>query len=87
MSNDSVTVLCLNIIAMIVSKINKTCCAHLTCNLVPGFSLLTYFFPGIDVAINIDDWQDAEVQILQKSAYLWVIFVILKNLKRKNTED
>lgn len=46
----------------------------------------TYFFPGIDVAINIEDWQDIEVQILQKSAYLWVRFVILKNLKRKNTE-
>lgn len=43
----------------------------------------TYFFPGIDVAINIEDWQDIEVQILQKSAYLWVSFVILKNLKRK----
>lgn len=46
-----------------------------------------YFFPGIDVAINIEDWQDVEVQILQKSPYLWVRFVILKNLKRKNTED
>lgn len=48
---------------------------------------ITYFFPGIDVAINIEDWQDVEVQILQKSPYLWVRFVILKNLKRKNTED
>lgn len=47
----------------------------------------TYFFPGIDVAINIEDWQDIEVQVLQKSAYLWVSFVILKNLKRKNTEN
>lgn len=46
----------------------------------------TYFFPGIDVAINIEDWQDIEVQILQKSAYLRVRFVILKNLKSKNTE-
>ena len=47
----------------------------------------TYFFPGIDVAINIEDWQDIEVQILQKSAYLWVRFVILKNLERKNIEE
>lgn len=47
----------------------------------------TYFFPGIDIAINIEDWQDVEVQILQKSAYPWVRFVILKNLKRKNREN
>jgi len=47
----------------------------------------TYLFPGIDVPINIEDWQDVEVQILQKPAYLWVRFVILKDLKRKNTED
>lgn len=24
----------------------------------------TYFFPGINVAINIENWQDIEVQIL-----------------------
>lgn len=32
--------------------------------------MTTYLFPGIYVAINIEDWQDIEVQILQKSAYL-----------------
>lgn len=78
-SNGSVTVLCLNVIGMIVSKINKAYFAHLT------FSLVPYVFPGVDVAINIEDWQHIEVPILQKSACLWVRFVILKNLKRKNT--
>lgn len=40
MSNDSVTVLCLNIIAMTVSKMNKTCCAHLNFSLVLDFHYL-----------------------------------------------
>lgn len=58
-----------------------------TSNFPPScWIFITYFFPGIDVAINIEDWQDVEVQILQKSAYLWVRFVILKNLKRKTIQ-
>lgn len=50
--------------------------------------LTTYCFPGIYITINVEDWQNVEVNILKKLPYLWVRFIILQNLKRgKNVKD